>query len=146
MIFATKKLVSLFGEREAMNFQKENNLICNRQTGELLPVIKRGKEVRLYEMGCGWGSRISIWHWPEREGDRCTVHGHKNPRPVKGDLLLIPMQSGKTLLAQFIAMELCNDPPDQFFADVKEVGYVEDMDEATRGMLANASEGPITLQ
>jgi len=143
MIIATKKLVGNLGKRAAMIFQKENDLIHNRETGEVSSVIKRGKEVRLFKMGGGWGDAINMWRWPKKLGDICKVEGHKNPKPIKGDLLLMPMESGKTLLTQFTKVEPCGDPPDMFFADIKEVDYVENMDEAAQKILMNASEGTI---
>lgn len=145
MIFAVKELITSFGKRAIMGFQKEHNLIYNKETGELTPVIKRGKEVRLYKMGGGWGSAINVCRWPKKLGDKYEVSGHKNPKPVKGDLLLIPMESGKTLLTMFVDTQPCNDPPDMFFAEIKKVDYVDNMDEASRNILMNASEGPITL-
>ena len=145
MTFSAKGLVKSFGKRAVMGFQKERNLIYNKEAGELTPVIKRGKEVRLYKMGGRWGSAINIWYWPKKLGDKCEVQGHKNPKPIKGDLLLMDMESGKTLLSMFTNVRPCNDPPDMFFAEIKEVDYVENMDEAARHMLTNASEGPITL-
>jgi len=144
MTFSVKELVTSFGKRAAMIFQKENNLIHNKETGELSPVIKRGKEVRLFKMGGGWGDTIDVWRAPKKEGDKCEVSGHKNPKPVKGDLLLVPI-GGKTLVSMFTNVRPCNDPPDMFFAEIKEVDYVENMDEVAQKMLTNASEGPITL-
>jgi hypothetical protein len=142
MKFSIREAISRFGKR-----------------GALTSVVGRSldKGIRLYKMGGGWGDIISPSDWPKSfaERDRLKVYGFKNPKPRKHDILLIPMQSGKTVLAKFVSVRPCNDililwplrniymPPDMFFADIEIVDYVENLSEEAQQMLGNATEGPI---
>ena len=55
--------------------------------------------------------------------DRMRVSGWATARPERGDLLLSQMQSGKTAVFEFVSVDYMRDPPDQYFATVKGVGY-----------------------
>lgn len=77
-------------------------------------------DVKTYTIGGGWGNAINWQAW-----DRRGVVGWKRHRPQVGDILLSPMESGRTGKFEFIKVDYCADPPDMFFATVKQVGYVE---------------------
>lgn len=109
------------------NFQKMINAVYNRLTDEIIPMKLHGKDKRTYKAGGGWGDSIVIDKYAIDGKPFARVHGWKNPLPVKGDLLLIPMESGKTIVGRFIKIEPCGDPPDMFFADVKLLGYEEEI-------------------
>jgi len=74
----------------------------------------------IHILGGGWGNAINIDNWPESENEKqvVKVHGFKNPKPLVGDLLRIPMKSGKVLINRFVSVKNCGDPADMFFAEV----------------------------
>lgn len=60
--------------------------------------------------------------WLDWENRR--VSGWTSPSPKIGDELTCEMVSGKTLLFEFIDVEVMLDPPDQYFATVRDVDYI----------------------
>ena len=80
-------------------------------------------EFSTYEIGGGWGNSIQFTN---EKMER--VYGFKRARPENGDFLKCPMQSGKTAVWRFCDVELKRDPSDMFFANIKPVGYREDIE------------------
>lgn len=85
--------------------------------------LKRKPKVKpvMYEMGGGWGNRITWQDLPKRK-----IVGWKQRTPVVGDLIKCPMESGKDGLFRIISVDKKTDPPDMFFADTEPAGYFED--------------------
>lgn len=81
------------------------------------------KEPFTYRMSNGWGNAISWLSWDTRR-----VTGHKSVPPMKGDYLIAELGQGEAVF-QFTTVERMHDPPDQFFATVKDIGYLKDIDE-----------------
>lgn len=81
---------------------------------------KNGKPV-MYEMFGGWGNRIEWDDFHKR-----TVRGWKQRRPVVGDLLKTPMQSGNDGVFRFISVEYADDPRDLFYGKLEGDGYLSD--------------------
>ena len=81
-----------------------------------------------FRLGGGWGRHVSLFH-PEsfhtidlaREPVR--VWGHWLPRPKVGQTLVGEFQRSH-LKFRFEKVELCRDPPDMFFAEVRAVEQV----------------------
>ena len=78
------------------------------------------EEARTYNIGGGWGDRVQWVNWDSRR-----IVGWKQKRPRKGDILISPMESGKTAQFRFMEIEYLPDPPDMFFATVEDAGYLE---------------------
>lgn len=77
-------------------------------------------------MGLGyWGNSIKFSSPPEnvKGGDILRVVGWKPSRPRKDDLLRMRLASNKVAIAIFLKVDLCNDPNDMFFGNVKLLGY-----------------------
>lgn len=76
----------------------------------------------------GWGHHIS-W-WPEyRVGDtEQEVYGHMTPVPESGDLVRVPMESGRATLWMLSGIERQRDPPDMFFAKATFLRYETEED------------------
>ena len=68
-----------------------------------------------------WGNRLTMRDWEERK-----VDGHISPRVSDGDLFGYQMESGKVGVLQLINVDNCLDPRDQFFAEARDVGYLND--------------------
>jgi hypothetical protein len=68
----------------------------------------------------GWGNSIGWIDWKTRR-----VYGHTTPHPCVGDELRADMQSGGVARFRFAKIEPCGDPPDMWFANVDDIGYVE---------------------
>lgn len=114
------------------NFQKMIGAVYNQFIDKIIPMKPHSKEQRTYKIGGGWGDSIIIDKYAVDGKSFTKVHGWKNPLPIKGDLLLIPMKSGKTVIGKFIKIKPCGDPPDMFFADVKLLGYEEKVKEGKK--------------
>lgn len=56
--------------------------------------------------------------------DKRIICGHVG-RPKIGDVITTKMQSGKIGVFEIIKVEWCTDPNNMYFADVKDVGYLE---------------------
>ena len=82
---------------------------------------KPSKEAVTFEAGGGWGDAIGYSEYPYR------VHGWKQRKPVKGDVLTTQMKSGKMLVSIFQQIDRCGDPPDMFFAVVEPIGYSDEV-------------------
>jgi len=64
-----------------------------------------------------WGGAIMFW--PERcptDLASFRVTGWTSPRPRVGDLLLVPMESGRWLECALVEVDLYRDPPDMWSA------------------------------
>ena len=57
--------------------------------------------------------------------DTRRVSGWASRQPKVGDKLRCSMQSGKVAEFEFTEVEGCLDPRDQYFATVKDLGYVK---------------------
>lgn len=77
--------------------------------------------MKIYEVSNGWGDTVVFTNYTP-----LSVTGHKTPVPEVGDYLLSEMESGKEGVFVFDNVERMADPPDQFFASVSWLGYVED--------------------
>lgn len=71
----------------------------------------------------GWGNQIYFSDY-----SRMRVTGHLRERPKIGDRLESPMESGKIGVFEFVEVTEMRDPPDQFFATVKPLGYKLDLE------------------
>ena len=84
---------------------------------------------KIYNMdsmgGSYWGNSIKLSNSPATiiSGTMLSVVGWKSSRPKPNDLLRMRMASGKVGLCIFVKVELCRDPADMFFGDVKMLGY-----------------------
>lgn len=79
------------------------------------------RKPRTFPYGGQWGDSISFFP----EGQKGRVCGWKTPKPKRGDLLRVPMQSGRTAIFRFTNVDLTGDPADMFFADTEPVAYEE---------------------
>jgi len=86
----------------------------------LLKKLRKRKPV-MYEMFGGWGNRIEWFDYQKRK-----VHGWKQSRPVVGDLIRMPMQSGSDAVFRFTGVEYCDDPRDMFYGQLEGIGYLSD--------------------
>lgn len=86
----------------------------------LLKKLKKEKPM-MYEMFGGWGNRIEWFDFQKRK-----ITGWKQRRPVIGDLIKCPMESGNDGLFRVTSIEYMSDPRDMFFADTEPVGYLKD--------------------
>lgn len=80
---------------------------------------------RRFTVGGGWGNAIHI-EWDDMKQEVFSLHGHKTPKPQVGDILMVPMQSGKRVVAIFIEIRPCDDPPDMFFGKAFAKCYEEE--------------------
>jgi len=62
-----------------------------------------------------------------KEDGTAEVGGHLNPLPRIADQITFEMQSGRIGVYKFTDVKPCGDPPDMFFADVKWLGYVDEI-------------------
>jgi len=94
--------------------------------GGTLPVIDHPDKDMTFDIGGGWGDRIQIDEWPKKNNEGlASVIGWKNPKPKKGDKLRVPLESGKTMLCEFVDVRYCGNPADMFFADIKSLNYID---------------------
>jgi hypothetical protein len=80
-----------------------------------------------------WGHRFTAkktweepfsWHKPENVFNHMSGDGHLWCRPKVGDVMLIPMASGKVARYKVLDVKLCYDPGDMFFVnDSVFIGY-----------------------
>ena len=94
------------------------------------PLSTKGRIIfHMDSMGGGYGGNsIKYSNSPKKYSSGSILHvvGWKANRPKKGDLLRTTGSSGNVAIGEFIKVELCSDPNDMFFGDVKVIGY--DMD------------------
>lgn len=64
----------------------------------------------------GWGNHIQLSGRDERTMTWIWV-GWTTPHPEAGDVIVVPMRSGKTAEFPIAAVRPCGDPPDMWFAD-----------------------------
>lgn len=69
-----------------------------------------------------WGDRLGFLDWETRR-----VVGWITPIPKVGDELRGEMKSGGVGRFRVTKVEPCGDPSDMFFADVEDIGYVEEV-------------------
>jgi hypothetical protein len=69
----------------------------------------------------GWGDRIGWFNYPTR------IEGHLQDRPKVGDRVTCQMKSGKVGVFRVTEVKTFTDPPDQFFATVKPLGYEDEL-------------------
>lgn len=79
------------------------------------------KNARLYQIGGMWGNAVNWSEFPKQ------VVGWKNHKPTNGDILTCEMVSGKTAVWIFEKVDLCDRPPDMFFATVSFAGYLDEI-------------------
>ena len=89
-----------------------------------IPLTVPREGAALYECGGVWGDKISF----SPSGQIKRVVGWKQIIPEAGDVLICPMQSGKTEVFIFQKVERCGNPDDMFFADVYGVGYTGEVE------------------
>ncbi|KKM73988.1 hypothetical protein LCGC14_1404960 [marine sediment metagenome] len=70
----------------------------------------------------GWGNSIGWSKYPTR------IDGHLARKPKDGDYVTCAMESGRVGVFQVTSVEHCGDPADMFFADVKPIGYEDELD------------------
>jgi hypothetical protein len=85
----------------------------------------------VYRTGSGWGDACYFFDYDTRR-----VSGHKQRIPHVGDLLESPMQSGRIGVYRFTQVERVGDPPDMFFATVKDIGFKDEIDAARAALSA----------
>ena len=77
-----------------------------------------------YEYGGSWGDQIVFFPKWNVGSENQKVCGWKEQIPSIGDELLVPAQSGKTMVFEFLSIDRPGDPNDMFFADVEFVRYL----------------------
>jgi hypothetical protein len=65
---------------------------------------------------CGWHDSVRWMDWDSRK-----IVGHLQTIPSVGDVVTCSMQSGNTYRGEITKVERPGDPPDMFFADVKDL-------------------------
>ena len=68
-----------------------------------------------------WGNSISVWDW-----DNKIIDGF-NKDIQKGDMIIIPMQSGKQAVGIVTSIKFENDPDDMFFGKFRVVDYLDSL-------------------
>lgn len=82
----------------------------------------------------GWGDAIGWMDFGRRE-----IHGHLYRIPEKGDEVQAKMQSGNIGRFEVVSVKRMLDPKDQFFATVRDLGFVETPDCCHDGCLRQAT-------
>ena len=82
---------------------------------------------RMYKLGGGWGNAIQFSTYKKGSAIQ-RVHGFKHRFPQPGDVLQVPMESGKPGYWRFTEIEPCGDPRDMFFATISILGYEDEGD------------------
>ena len=89
------------------------------------------KEPWVYEISGTWGNAIHFCgDWKKNR-----VYGWKWRRPKVEDLLVVPMESGETVIFKFKKVKCESNPHDMFFADVSPMGYLKDMPQKTKEII-----------
>lgn len=68
---------------------------------------------------CSWGNKVYFSSFEDRR-----ISGHLQDRLKLGDEVRSQMSSGRVGRFEVIEIEYCRDPTDQFFATVKDLGYL----------------------
>ena len=68
----------------------------------------------------GWGNSIRWLDWDNRR-----LSGHLSTPPSVGDEVRSKMDTGKIARFLITAVKRLEDPPDMFFANVSDIGYLE---------------------
>lgn len=95
-------------------------------------LLRRNRTVDLssarhYTQGGMWGRNISFPRGWDKNQAQQFVMGHWTPKPSKGDLLFVDMQSGKTAVCIFDEVYYYGDPPDMFKGTVSTLGYENEL-------------------
>ncbi|MHA2380898.1 MAG: hypothetical protein ACXADS_16635 [Candidatus Thorarchaeota archaeon] len=72
-----------------------------------------------YKLGGDWGDAIDFFPKWEAGSPKQQVVGWKDRIPVAGDILNVPMQSGKVLAFEFTKVTRPGSPDDMFFGEVQ---------------------------
>lgn len=86
-------------------------------------LVKGGNKltvINLWEHN-SWGNNVYFFDYDERK-----LVGWLTPLPKVGDEVRSKMQSRKIARFEIISIDVKKDPPDMFFAIVKDIGYLED--------------------
>lgn len=67
-----------------------------------------------------WGDNVYFLDWKERK-----IVGWMKPLPKIGDEIRSKMRSGKIARFEIVKIKVEQDPPDMFFATVKDIGYMQ---------------------
>lgn len=71
-----------------------------------------------------WGNAFSLFNWASH-----TYYGFKAfNKPKVGDEIHQPMESGKTMVLRIVSVDYKYDPPDMFFCQAQEIGYLGEID------------------
>lgn len=70
-----------------------------------------------------WGDNIYFFDWAKRR-----IVGWMTPIPKVGDELRCKMRSGKIARFEVVEVEHQRDPSDMFFATVKDIGYLSEVE------------------
>lgn len=105
--------------------------VAKKPTGFLVADVElmKAKARKIYNMdsmgGGYWGNSIKYFTIPKDiiTGTILNVVGWKPNRPRPKDLLRMRLASGKVGIGVFVKVELCKNPADMFFGDVKMLGY-----------------------
>ena len=96
----------------------------------LRKVFKRGPKLpaatgKVWSLHHQWGNAFSLFDW-----DRRMYYGFKrSDKPVVGDEIHQPMKSGKTAVLRITSVDYKLDPPDMFFCEAQEIGYLGEEDD-----------------
>lgn len=96
---------------KVLNSIENSSILMGTQTEE-------PKVLNLWEHS-GWGDSVYFSSFEERR-----IAGHLQERLKLGDEIRSKMDSGKVGRFEIIDIEYCRDPRDQFFATVKDLGYL----------------------
>lgn len=86
---------------------------------------KPRKDALRYVGNCGgWGNAIVV----DPRGDDLSVSGHlsRAPFPEEGDVLVVPMASGRWAEYVFTKVKRCWDPRDMFVGEAAPLDYTDD--------------------
>jgi len=81
-----------------------------------------------YEIGGRWGNHVSLWDKDkfsntDLDTQLVRVYGHKSIRPHKGQTLIGEFRKS-FIKFEFVKVDLCAEPQDMFFADVKAIDQI----------------------
>jgi hypothetical protein len=89
------------------------------------------KDALRYVGNCGyWGNAITV----DPVGDNLSVSGHLSHAdfPQEGDVLVVPMESGRWGEYVFTRVKRCYDPKDMFVGEAAPLDYTEDVPKGER--------------
>lgn len=98
----------------------KNDIEQYPKTDDGYPLIPVEDVVGVFPHNTRWGYRITFEDYDERK-----VHGHITPRASDGDLFAYQLESGRIGVFALENVDNCLDPSDMFFADARDVGYLQ---------------------